>query len=199
MWRPRTRRRRSARARRNIDLVLHGDSITDGWDDTGREQFAKYFGQYKVANFAISGDTTQGVLWGLHNGEAQGFQPKAAMVMIGTNNTGSSTAMEIAEGIGAIVLEMRTNWPNAKILLLAVFPRNASATDATRVKIGEINKIISKLHDGKNVHYLDIGPKFLTADGTLTAEVMPDMLHPNARGYEIWGEAVKDKLAELMK
>jgi len=74
----------------NIDLLLHGDSITDWWvqGDDNRKMFEKYFGNIRTANFAVAGDTTQGVLWGLRNGEGQGFQPKAVMLMVGTNNTG---------------------------------------------------------------------------------------------------------------
>ena len=89
----------------NIDLLLAGDSITDWWvqGDDNKKMFEKYFGGIRTANFAIAGDTTQGVLWGLHNGEGQGFQPKAIMLMIGTNNMGANTAPEIAEGIGAVV------------------------------------------------------------------------------------------------
>src|SRR5436189_2811674 len=100
--------------------------------------FQKYFGNIKTANFAIAGDTTQGVLWGLHNGEGQGFQPKAVMLMIGTNNSGTSTAKEIAEGVGAVVLEMRNDFPNAKILLLGIFPRSTPA-DPVRDKIADVN------------------------------------------------------------
>src|SRR4051812_43655500 len=92
----------------NIDLLLDGDSITDWWvqNDDNKAVFDKYFGAMKTANFAIAGDTTQGVLWGLRNGEGQGFQPKAIMLMIGTNNSGANTAAEMAEGVGAVVLEM---------------------------------------------------------------------------------------------
>ncbi|MEO5922308.1 MAG: GDSL-type esterase/lipase family protein [Bryobacteraceae bacterium] len=185
----------------NIDLLLHGDSITDWWvqGDANKAMFDKYFGSIKTANFAIAGDTTQGVLWGLQNGEGQGFQPKAVMLMIGTNNTGSSTGPEIAEGVGAIVLEMRKDFPNAKILLLAIFPRSTPG-DPVREKIAEVNKIISKLDDQKNVFFLDIGPKFLDEKGVfLTDAFRADNLHPQAKGYDIWGAAVKDKLAELMK
>ncbi|MEO8373215.1 MAG: hypothetical protein ABI806_28780, partial [Candidatus Solibacter sp.] len=76
----------------DIDLMLHGDSITDWWvqGDANKAMFEKYFGGIKTANFAIAGDTTQGVLWGLKNGEGQGFQPKAVMLMIGTNNSGGT-------------------------------------------------------------------------------------------------------------
>jgi lysophospholipase L1-like esterase len=191
----------------NIDLLLEGDSITDWWvqGDANKAMFDKYFGNYRTANFAIAGDTTQGVLWGLKNGEGQGFQPKAIMLMIGTNNTGgtnnagSSTAAEIAEGVGAVVLEMRNDFPDAKILLLAVFPRGVPG-DSVRDKITQINKIIARLDDRRHVFYLDIGSRFLDEKGNFLPDAFrTDNLHPAAKGYDIWGAAVKDKLAELMK
>ncbi len=185
----------------NIDLLLHGDSITDWWvqGDANKAMFDKYFGAMRTANFAIAGDTTQGVLWGLKNGEGQGFQPKAVMLMIGTNNTGTSSGPEIAEGVGAVVLEMRKDFPDAKILLLAIFPRSLPG-DPVRDKIAEVNKIISKLDDQRHVFYMDIGAKFLDEKGVFLADSFrADNLHPQAKGYDIWGAAVKDKLAELMK
>ena len=185
----------------NIDLLLHGDSITDWWvqNDENKAMFDKYFATIKTANFAVAGDTTQGVLWGLRNGEGQGFQPKAVMVMIGTNNSGTYSAPEIAEGVGAVVLEMRRNFPNAKILLLAIFPRSVPG-DPVRDKIAEVNRIISKLDDQRNVFYLDIGASFLDENGSFLPDAFrPDNLHPAAKGYDIWGAAVKDKLAELLK
>lgn len=184
----------------NIDLLLHGDSITDWWlQEANKPVFDKYFGTLRTANFAIAGDTTQGVLWGLRNGEGQGFQPKAVMLMIGTNNTGANTAPEIAEGIGAVVMEMRRDFPNAKILLLAVFPRSLPG-DPVRDKIAEVNRLIMKLDDQQHVFYMDIGPKFLDEKGVfLPDSFRPDNLHPLAKGYDIWGQAVSAKLAELMK
>jgi len=184
----------------NIDLLLHGDSITDWWlQDANRPMFDKYFGNIRTANFAVAGDTTQGVLWGLRNGEGQGFQPKAVMLMIGTNNTGQYTGPEIAEGVGAVVMELRRNFPSAKILLLAIFPRGVPG-DPVRDKIAEVNQIISRLDDQKHVFYMDIGQKFLDDKGVfLPDSFRPDNLHPQAKGYDIWGEAVGAKLAELMK
>ena len=184
----------------NIDLLLHGDSITDWWQlEANKPVFDKYFGSLRTANFAVAGDTTQGVLWGLRNGEGQGFQPKAVMLMIGTNNTGQSTGPEIAEGVGAVVMELRRNFPSAKILLLAIFPRGVPG-DPVRDKIAEVNQIIAKLDDKRNVFYMDIGQKFLDDKGVFLPESFrADNLHPQAKGYEIWGEAVSTKLAELMK
>lgn len=185
----------------DTDLLLEGDSITDWWvqGDANKAMFDKYFGNIKTANFAIAGDTTQGVLWGLKNGEGQGFQPKAVMLMIGTNNTGQSTAPEIAEGVGAVVLELRKDFPDAKILLLAIFPRGIPG-DPVRDKIADVNRIISKLDDQRHVFYMDIGAKFLDERGYFLPDTFrTDNLHPQAKGYDIWGAAVKDKLAELMK
>ncbi len=184
----------------NIDLLLHGDSITDWWvqGEANKAVFDKYFGALRTANFAVAGDTTQGVLWGLRNGEGQGFQPKAIMLMIGTNNQ-SNTGPEIAEGVGAVVLEMRTNFPNAKILLLGIFPRGLPG-DPVRDKITEANRLIARLEDRRHVFYRDIGGRFLDGDGYFLPDTFrPDNLHPIAKGYEIWGEAVKDTLAELLK
>ena len=184
----------------NIDLLLHGDSITDWWvqGDQNKAVFDKYFGGIRTANFGIAGDTTQGVLWGLRNGEGQGFQPKAVMLMIGTNNA-ANTAPEVAEGIGAIVLELRQNFPDAKILLLGIFPRGVPG-DQVRDKIAEVNRIIARLDDQKHVFYMDIGAAFLDERGYFLPDAFrPDNLHPQAKGYEIWGNAVQAKLAELLK
>jgi lysophospholipase L1-like esterase len=167
--------------------------------DENKAVFDKYFGNIKTANFAIAGDTTQGVLWGLKNGEGQGFQPKAVMLMIGTNNSGTFSAPEIAEGVGAVVLEMRKDFPAAKILLLGIFPRSIPG-DPVREKIADVNKIISGLDDHQHVFYMDIGAKFLDEKGYfLPDSFRPDNLHPQAKGYDLWGAAVRDKLAELMK
>ncbi len=189
----------------DIDVLFHGDSITDWWQTAspqgGKAVFDKYFGDMKVANFAIAGDTTQGLLWGLQNGEGQGFSPKAIMLMIGTNNTGSSSGPEIAEGVGAVVAEMRKDFPNAKILLLAIFPRGMGPNDGARQKNEVANKIIAKLNDNEHIFYLDIGAKFLDpATGAFLPGIFrTDNLHPVEAGYEIWAQAVKDKLAELTK
>jgi lysophospholipase L1-like esterase len=187
----------------DIDVLFMGDSITDFWRNptgpyAGKPVMDKYFGNLKIANFGIAGDTTQGVIYRLQNGEGQGFSPKAVMLMIGTNNTGRNTAAEIAEGVGAVVLELQKDFPNAKILLLGIFPRNTSK-DPVRKTLAEINSIISKLHDGKTVNYLDIGAKFLDADGNIPKDVMSDALHPSPKGYEIWAEAVKEPLTNLLQ
>ena len=118
--------------------------------------------------------------------------------MIGTNNSGSNTSQEIADGLGVIVKQLRKKLPDTKLLLLGVFPRGTNNTDKRR-KVNEgANAIFKKLADGKAVHYLDIGPNFLQKDGTLPREIMPDLLHLSEKGYTIWAESIEAKLEELM-
>ncbi|HEX8913244.1 MAG TPA: GDSL-type esterase/lipase family protein [Humisphaera sp.] len=183
-----------------VDLLLVGDSITDGWRGGGKDAIKGWTDKMSVYNIGIGGDRTQHVIWRLDNGEVEGISPKVAMLMIGTNNLGGNTNDEIVAGITKIVQQLNTKLPNTKVLLLGIFPRAEKADAPQRARIKEINEKIAKLDDGgKKVKYLDIGQKFLAADGTLTKDIMPDALHPNAKGYQIWAEAVTPTIQELMK
>ena len=191
----------------DFDILFLGDSITDLWNvehdragnPGGKRVFNKYFSDMKVANFGVSGDTTQGILWGLQNGEGQGHKPKAIMLMIGTNNAGGASGPEIAEGIGADVMELRKDFPDAKIMLLAIFPRGSSPADPNRVKIEEANKIIARLDDQKHVFFVNINSKFLDEKGGLIGFRPSDNLHPIDQGYEIWASSVAPTLKSWVK
>lgn len=182
----------------NVDLLLIGDSITHGWEGSGKAAWEKYYTPRNAVNLGIGGDRTQHVLWRLDNGNVEGISPKAAVLMIGTNNSGTNTPAQIAEGVAAVVKKLREKLPKTKILVLAIFPRGADSNDAKRKVNAEANLTIKKLADGEMVHFLDIGEKFLNADGTLSKEVMPDLLHLNEKSYTTWAQAIEPKLKELM-
>jgi lysophospholipase L1-like esterase len=183
-----------------VGVLFVGDSITDGWRGKGKKTFDETYGGMDPLNIGIGGDRTQHVLWRLEHGEVEGISPRVAVLMIGTNNLGSNTNDEIAAGVTKIVRTLREKLPRTKVLLLAIFPRGAKADDPNRARIKSINEQLAKLDDGgKTVKYLDIGPKFLEPDGTLPKEIMPDALHPNEKGYEIWAEAMGPTLEQMMK
>jgi lysophospholipase L1-like esterase len=196
----------------DVDLLFLGDSITDAWGGEGHppraagtKVFETEFGALKAANFGIGGDRTQHVLWRLQNGELDGIKPKVVMLMIGTNNSNGkdNTAEEIADGITAIVKEIHKRSSSTRVLLLGVFPRANRQTPEDNMaqmdKIKKVNAIVSKLDDGgKTVKYLDIGDKFLAEGGTIPRDIMPDQLHLSAKGYQIWADAVKGPIKELL-
>lgn len=184
------------------ELLLLGDSTTDSWRDTegpqaGAAAMQRHFGRWRVVNFGVSGDATQGLLWRLQNGEGRGFAPRVVMLMIGTNNIGHDTVAEIGAGVAAVVQQVRSSFPQARILLLGVLPRG-SARAPLRRTIAALNQRIARLHDGQWVFYRDIGSLFTDADGNIPATLMSDAIHPAPQGYEVWGQAVAETISRLM-
>jgi lysophospholipase L1-like esterase len=182
----------------NVDLIFIGDSITQGWENAGKNVWAEHYSKRNAVNLGIGGDRTQHVLWRLDNGNIDGIKPKLAVLMIGTNNSNSNTSEQIAAGVKLIVEKLRTKLPDTKVLVLGIFPRGPNKDDAKR-KVNEgANEIIQKLADDRMVYYQDIGPKFLADDGTLSREVMPDLLHLNEKSYRTWAESIEPSVKKLM-
>ncbi len=183
----------------DVDLIFIGDSITHGWEGAGKDVWASRYAPRKAVNLGIGGDRTQHVLWRLENGNIEGISPKLAVIMIGTNNSNKedNTVAEIAAGVRAIVKKLRDELPKTKILVLGIFPRGKDP-NPQRGKILQVNQIIAKLDDGKMVHYVDIGPRFVDDEGVLPKDIMPDYLHLSPAGYQIWADAIEPKVAELM-
>jgi arylsulfatase A-like enzyme/lysophospholipase L1-like esterase len=185
---------KSAAAKQGAEIIFIGDSITQGWEDEGKPVWDKFFAPRNALNLGFSGDRTEHVLWRLLNdGLPPTLDPKLAVLMVGTNNTGQSLrpAAETADGIRQIVELLRDRRPNMKILLLAIFPRGASADDPQRLRNREINDLVKPLADGSSVTFLDLAPTFLASDGSLPPASMPDMLHLSPDGYRLWAEAIE--------
>jgi beta-glucosidase len=185
-----------------IGVLFLGDSITEGWSGRGKPTWDARYAKYSPANFGIGGDRTQHVLWRIQQGELDGIHPKVVVLMIGTNNSGYS-APAIARADFEIVSEIRRKLPKSKILLLGIFPRGEDPNNrnvaALRAKLKSVNAALARLDDGKNIRYLEIWDQFLQPDGVLSKDIMPDALHPNAKGYEIWADAMQPLLDEMMK
>jgi lysophospholipase L1-like esterase len=179
----------------HVDLLFLGDSITQGWNEN--EVWKRFYAPRNAANFGIGGDRTQHVLWRIKNGELDGIKPKVAVLMIGTNNAGSDTPAEIAQGITAIVRELRQRLPETRVLLLGVFPRSEKP-DSLRDRLKSVNEKIAKLDDGEHVRFLDIGKTFLEQDLTIPKAVMPDFLHLSRLGYRRWADAMEPALWSLL-
>jgi lysophospholipase L1-like esterase len=188
----------------DYDIEFIGDSITQGWEGAGKNVWKEIGDKYKVINFGVSGDRTEHVLWRFEQGQLDGIKAKVAVVMIGTNNSNKNkdgsdtyTDNDILEGVTAIVNQIRTRQPDTKILLLGIFPRGKTF-NPQRGRLLEINQVLAKLDDGKNIFYLDFGSQYVENDGTISKNIMPDALHPNEAGYKIWDAAMEPKLKELI-
>ena len=186
-------------AKGNVDLIFIGDSITHAWESSGKAVWAKHYAKRNAVNLGIGGDRTQHVLWRLDNGNIKNIRPKAAVIMIGTNNSGDgrSTAEEMIDGVTAIVDKLRAKLPKMEILLLDIFPRG-QRINAQRGKILQVNQVLSRLDARPHVTFLRIGHNFVSPDGTIAKDIMPDFLHLTPKGYEIWAKSIEPTLARLM-
>jgi lysophospholipase L1-like esterase len=188
-----------ARARQgNVDVLFVGDSITAFFLTRAPEIWEREIAPLgNVANFGIEGDRTQFVLWRVQNGELDGTNARVVVLMIGTNNLATATPENVARGISAIVDTIRTKLPNAVVVLNALLPRGAP-DDPVRAKLADVNARIAVLADGAHVRWLDAGPGFLDAGGTIPVTLMRDKLHPTPDGYEVWSAALRPVLTELL-
>ena len=185
---------------KQAQVVFIGDSITEGWEKSGAPVWDQYYKGLNALALGFGGDRTENVLWRLQHGEVDALAPKVAVLMFGTNNTGyrKEDPVTTAAGIQRNIDELRRRLPTTKILLLAIFPRGAGADDEARRINDKVNAIIAGYADNRQVYYLDIGKSFLQPDGTLSKEIMPDLLHPNRKGYQIWAEAMAPTLHQLL-
>lgn len=189
----------------DIGILFIGDSITQGWEGAGKEVWQKHYAKRNAVNLGIGGDRTQHVLWRLDHGNLDGLDkpssgspPALAVLMIGTNNVHDTKPEQTAEGVAAIVAKLRERLPRMKILVLAIFPREAKPGDL-RKKNEKVNERIELLADNNTVFFRDISPAFLEKDGTLPKEIMPDELHLSPKGYQIWAEAIEADVKTLLK
>lgn len=193
-----------------IGVLFLGDSITEGWRKAPHV-WDHYFSQYQPANFGIGGDQTQHVIWRIENGELDGISPRVVVLMIGTNNSNRHSGEQIAAANQRIIELIKAKIPGVKVLLLAILPRDARrnadgliteaavADAARRVAANDrANALIARLDDGVNVRFLNTNAVFLGRDGRIPWTIMPDQLHPNAAGYQLWAEAIEKPLAEMM-
>jgi lysophospholipase L1-like esterase len=203
-WTARHREASALMRSRRPDIVMLGDSITHFWGGepiggrrTGVAEWDRFFAGRSVVNLGYGWDRTENVLWRLDNGEFEGVTPKVVVLMIGTNNITLNTPAEIAAGVEAICTKLNERSPATRILLLAIFPRGQKP-DAIRAKVDDVNRLLARLDGRANVTFLDIGATFLEADGSISADVMYDFLHPTAKGYAIWSAAMAPVLDRLL-
>ena len=198
-WKPRHEAINKRLKEGNVDLLFIGNSITHGWENIGIQYWNKYFKPLNAVNMGFGGDRTQHVLWRLEHSDFENISPKLTVLMIGTNNSNyeDNTAVEIADGIIKICKVLRTELPETKILLLAIFPRDSVPT-LQREKNATASTLASKIADNKTIYYLDINNHFLTEEGILTRDIMYDYLHPTEKGYRIWAEAIEPEIIKIM-
>jgi lysophospholipase L1-like esterase len=189
-----------------IQVYFEGDSITRRWGaldypDLLANWKQNFFG-WNAADFGWGADRTENILWRLENGELDAVNPKVVILLAGTNDLGNAPkprgADDVTLGLQAIVRVIQTKAPAATIIVMGIFPRNDNM--ALMPVIDRINSNLSKLADGGKVRYLNINDKLAGGDGKLFDGMMDarDKLHPTAKAYQVWADALRPVLTELL-
>jgi beta-glucosidase len=186
-------------------LQFFGDSITEGMDGN-LDLFERHFEALKPANFGISGDRANELLWRMNNGE-MGGHPKIISILIGTNDINAdwseANVARVVKHIQDIVQTAQDRQPEAKILITAIFPRGHKDAngepDPRMPRIKSTNEELAKMDNGKNIRFVDISTAFLDKDGNIKQPLMPDLLHPSRAGYEAWSDAIRPIIKEMAR
>ncbi|MGW8392626.1 GDSL-type esterase/lipase family protein [Pseudoduganella sp. HUAS MS19] len=188
----------SARAGQGgVDVMFVGDSLTEMWP---KALWEENFGGIKAANFGIGGDHTGNVLWRLRQPDLASLAPRLVVLMIGVNNINlcMESPDDVLAGVQAVVAQLRTQYPKARILLNAVLPEDAPDSEPRR-RIVALNKGIRTLDDGKTVFFRDYSRYFLGESGLLSRELQPDLLHFSEKGYRVLAGALRPDVEALLK
>lgn len=189
-----------AKTATGAQLLFVGDSITQGWESVP-DLWNGEFGKYGPLNLGVSGDRTEHVLWRLAQGAYDHLRPKSIVVMIGTNNTGHrmDPPADIAAGIDEILAQLVRRYPEAKLALLAIFPRGETVDDPMRANNQAVNRLLPAIAKAHGAEWLDLSRAFTDSAGVLPKSVMPDLLHPGPYGYAVWANALREPVARWMR
>lgn len=211
------------------EFLFYGDSITETWRGTnmdkpaarargGPQQLLTYWSKNSTGVFAISGDRTGHLLWRLQHGEmpSGGCQPKAAVLLIGTNDLGSVARLkpdadmmltvEVAEKrLCAIVGLLKTQLNKTHVVVAALLPRgsfvaeqNTWPNEFSKAIVAFNTKMADASRNQPGVSFIDCSHGFYTSSQTaIRKDLMPDCLHPNIKGMSILAECYRAELKRL--
>jgi lysophospholipase L1-like esterase len=178
------------------ELLFLGDSLSRYWRKEGRKAWDQHFASYNALSLGVGGDRTQHLLFRLRSGVLDPLRPKQIVLQIGTNNVNRNTPEEISEAIETIVAELGTKWPQARLIVLAIPPREMPRSQHTLDRVKATNELLlRRLEDRSNVAFLNVSDEFLAADGWINPSLYsPEGIHLSERGYSL----LADKLTALL-
>jgi lysophospholipase L1-like esterase len=170
-------------------VVFFGDSITDGW------HLNEYFPDRPYVNRGISGQTTAQMLVRFRE-DVINLQPKAVIILAGTNdiagNTGPMSLEEIEANYTTIAELARLH--NIKVVYSSVLPVHQYTERASDMftqrppeKILALNRWLKDFCSApaNGCMYLDYFSAMVDDKGYMKKELADDGLHPNPAGYKV--------------
>ena len=170
-------------------IVLLGERLTEAgnWDE--------WFPGHPVLNRGNGGDHSADVLSRL---DSAINDPLGVLLLIGTNDIAAAQARdETLANLREILSEIETRAPGTPVVVQSVMPRGASYADEVRALNRGYQQVVAEATT--SARYLDLWPTLASADGSLRAELTPDKVHLNGRGYREWAAVLRPIIEEWSK
>ena len=197
----------SPAAKNEARVVFMGDSITDSWQNP---KFGGVFPGKPYVDRGISGQTTPQMLIRFHP-DVIALQPKAVVILAGTNdlagNTGSMTLESIEDNLVAMADLAKAN--SIRVVFASILPVSdyeqrdgkpiIRTTQRPPEKIKALNEWMKTYAANNKLTYLDYYSAMVDDKGFLKDELSEDGLHPNAKGYEIMAPLAEAAIVRALK
>lgn len=164
------------------DLLLYGDSITEGWVRLAPDLFGS-----RVIGRGISGQTTAQMLVRFET-DVIALKPRRVQIMAGTNdvagNQGPTSQQGWANNIKAMVELARAN--GIEPVLASIPPANRFGWKPgmkPAARIVALNDWLRGYAKQQGLVYVDYYAVLTDGSGALKPEYGDDGVHPNAAGY----------------
>lgn len=165
-------------------LVFLGDSLTEAgpWESA--------FPDATVVNAGRSGDTSADV--GERLADVVALGPSAVVLTVGTNDSKlRATVEQVVRGIEDILFRLRHEFPDLRIAVCSVLPRERERADWIR----EVNIHVRQFAPTVKAEFVDLWPDFAEEDGEVKPALSDDRLHLNDDGYAAWVALLRPVLA----
>lgn len=168
-------------------VVFFGDSITDLW------KVGESFPGKPYVNRGIGGQTTSQMLVRFRQ-DVINLQPKAVVILAGTNdiagNTGRISNEDIEANLTSIAELARAH--NIRVIFSSILPVNNYTSESQefyasrpRDRILSVNRWLQDYCTANKLVYLDYFSAMVDDKGLLKRDLAQDGLHPNKAGYAV--------------
>lgn len=199
----------------DIDLVLFGTTTTEmwWWPDRGRAVWDRELGALKAANFGSQGTHPDSLVWRMQNGELDGYRAKLVVLSdaLTPGEAGppdsrfklppNSRFSDWPSAYAAVIAEIRARQPQAKVLILAAFPRGFRTLPEWREIAAAQAATFAGLVDDDTVFYDDLSERFYGPDGTYNGDLWggPAGVGAQPALFEVWAEGLEPWLDRFVR
>lgn len=187
-------------AKKQIDAVFIGNSITEGWVGQDRDFFTtnNYVGR------GIGGQISAQILLRMREDVIK-LKPRAVVINAGTNDIAENANIYDPEiTLGNIISMVQLAQVNhIKVVLGSVLPTNHFrwSPDIPNVadKVIDLNTRIKNYADANNIPYIDYHTALKDKDNGLDIKYGEDGVHPKTEGYHIMEPLAKQAIDKALQ